>query len=167
VRLSAFTVADAYADRTGSADRLLEVVRLARTVEGSGLSSLWVAEHHFHAGGVCPSPPVLLAACAGGTSTLRLGSMVSVLPFHRPIDLAEEYATLDRILSGRLNFGVGSGYIPMEFEGFGVDPAKADPRPPRFGSTSSRSSVPIRPSGSRSSGARPWPTSPAGGSRSL
>ncbi len=48
--------------------------------------------------------------------------MVSVLPFHRPIDVAEEYAMLDQLLGGRLNLGVGSGYIPMEFEGFGVDP---------------------------------------------
>ncbi len=49
--------------------------------------------------------------------------MVSVLPFHRPIDVAEEYASLDRLLGGRLNLGVGSGYIPLELEGFAVDPA--------------------------------------------
>jgi alkanesulfonate monooxygenase SsuD/methylene tetrahydromethanopterin reductase-like flavin-dependent oxidoreductase (luciferase family) len=123
VRLSAFTVVDSYGDRPRADDRLLEVVRLARIAEEAGLSALWVAEHHFHRGGVCPSPPVVLAACGAVTHTLRLGSMVSVLPFHRPIDVAEEYATLDRLLGGRLNFGVGSGYIPIEFEGFGVDPA--------------------------------------------
>ncbi|MFY9717713.1 MAG: LLM class flavin-dependent oxidoreductase [Thermoplasmata archaeon] len=123
MRLSAFTVADAYAEEPRAADRLLEVVRLARTAEEAGLSALWVAEHHFHPGGVCPSPAVVLAACGGVTHRLRLGSMVSVLPFHRPIDVAEEYATLDRLLGGRLNLGVGSGYIPLEFEGFGIDPA--------------------------------------------
>jgi alkanesulfonate monooxygenase SsuD/methylene tetrahydromethanopterin reductase-like flavin-dependent oxidoreductase (luciferase family) len=48
--------------------------------------------------------------------------MVCVLPFHRPIDVAEEYALLDRLSGGRLNLGLGSGYIPAEFEGFGVDP---------------------------------------------
>jgi alkanesulfonate monooxygenase SsuD/methylene tetrahydromethanopterin reductase-like flavin-dependent oxidoreductase (luciferase family) len=47
---------------------------------------------------------------------------VSVLPFHNPVELAEQYAMLDRLLEGRLNLGVGSGYIPLEFEGFGVDP---------------------------------------------
>jgi alkanesulfonate monooxygenase SsuD/methylene tetrahydromethanopterin reductase-like flavin-dependent oxidoreductase (luciferase family) len=123
MRLGAFTVVEAYGDRPSAADRLLEVVRLARTAEAAGLSSLWVAEHHFHPAGVCPSPPVLLAACGEATRTLRLGSLVSVLPFHRPVDVAEEYAMLDRLLGGRLNFGVGSGYIPLEFEGFGLDPA--------------------------------------------
>jgi len=124
VRLGAFTVVDAYPDRSGSdADRLGEVVQLAEQAEAAGLSSLWVAEHHFHSGGICPSPAVLLAACGMRTRTLRLGSLVSVLPFHRPIDVAEEYALLDRLLGGRLNFGVGSGYIASEFAGFGVDPA--------------------------------------------
>ena len=71
---------------------------------------------------MCPSPPVLLAACGQRTIRLRLGVLVSVLPFHNPIELAEQYALVDRLLGGRLNLGVGSGYIPLEFEGFGVDP---------------------------------------------
>ncbi|MGP8109687.1 MAG: LLM class flavin-dependent oxidoreductase [Thermoplasmata archaeon] len=124
LKLSAFTVVDDYP--TGAVtggDRLLEVVRLAEVADASGLSTLWVAEHHFHSGGVCPSPPVLLAACGARTQRIRLGALVSVLPFHRPIDVAEEYAMLDRLTGGRLNLGLGSGYIPMEFEGFGVDPA--------------------------------------------
>jgi alkanesulfonate monooxygenase SsuD/methylene tetrahydromethanopterin reductase-like flavin-dependent oxidoreductase (luciferase family) len=60
---------------------------------------------------------------AARTQRLRLGVMVSVLPFHHPIDIAEQYALVDRLSRGRLNLGVGSGYIPLEFEGFGVDPA--------------------------------------------
>ena len=124
LKLSAFTVVDAYPPGPPDpSDRLLEVVRLAEVAEAGGLSTLWIAEHHFHAGGVCPSPPVLLAACGARTRRIRLGSLVSVLPFHRPIDLAEQYAMVDRLLGGRLNLGVGSGYIPLEFEGFGVDPA--------------------------------------------
>lgn len=122
MKLSAFTVVDEYEDGASSA-RLPEVVRIAEGAEAAGLSALWVAEHHFHSGGVCPSPPVLLAACGARTQHLRLGALVSVLPFHRPIELAEQYAMVDRLLNGRLNLGVGSGYIPMEFEGFGVDPA--------------------------------------------
>ena len=121
MRLSAFTVVDEYPSEAPS-DRLLEVVRLAEAAEVAGLSTLWVAEHHFHSGGVAPSPPVLLAALGARTRRLRLGSLVSVLPFHRPIELAEEYAMVDRLLGGRLNLGVGSGYIPLEFEGFGIDP---------------------------------------------
>lgn len=122
VKLSAFTVVDEY-DEAESSRRLSEVVSMAEAAEAGGLSALWVAEHHFHAGGVCPSPPVLLAACGARTRRLRLGSLVSVLPFHRPIELAEQYAMVDRLLNGRLNLGVGSGYLPTELDGFGVDPA--------------------------------------------
>ena len=123
MRLSAFTVVDEYPTDPPT-DRLLEVVRLAEVAEAAGLSALWVAEHHFHSGGVSPSPPVLLAALGARTHRLRLGSLVSVLPFHRPIELAEQYAMLDHLLGGRLNLGVGSGYIPLEFDGFGVDPTR-------------------------------------------
>ncbi len=123
LKLSAFTVVDGGpTDLRGEGDRLVQVVRLAETAEAAGLSTLWIAEHHFHAGGVCPSPPVLLAACGARTRRIRLGALVSVLPFHRPIDVAEEYAMVDRLTGGRLNLGVGSGYIPIEFDGFGVDP---------------------------------------------
>lgn len=121
MRLSAFTVVDDYPDDP-PADRLLKVVALAEAAEEGGLSTLWVAEHHFHAGGVDPSPPVLLAALGARTRRIRLGALVSVLPFHRPIELAEQYAMVDQLTGGRLNLGVGSGYIPLEFEGFGVDP---------------------------------------------
>lgn len=123
MKLSAFTIVDQFppAEARGR-DRYAEVVQLAETAEGAGLSGLWVAEHHFQSGGICPSPPVLLAACGARTRRLRLGAMVSVLPFHRPVDVAEEYALLDQLTHGRVNLGVGSGYIPAEFEGFGVEP---------------------------------------------
>jgi len=123
VRLSAFTVVDEYPSEVPT-DRLGDVVRLAEAAEAGGLSTLWVAEHHFHSGGVSPSPPVLLAALGARTRRLRLGVLVAVLPFHRPIELAEQYAMLDHLLHGRLNLGVGSGYIPLEFEGFGIDPSE-------------------------------------------
>ncbi len=124
MRLGLFTVADAYADAPGSPeDRLDGIVRLAETAETAGLHSLWVAEHHFHDDGVCPSPAVLLAACAARTRRLRLGSLVSVLPFHPPVDLAEQYAMVDRLSGGRLNLGVGSGYLAGELAAFGIEPA--------------------------------------------
>jgi alkanesulfonate monooxygenase SsuD/methylene tetrahydromethanopterin reductase-like flavin-dependent oxidoreductase (luciferase family) len=125
VRLSAFSIVDQFPDSVAPGrDRYAEVVHLAEVADAAGLSALWVAEHHFQPGGTCPSPPVLLAACGARTTRLRLGVMVSVLPFHRPVDIAEEYALLDRLTQGRVNLGVGSGYIPLEFEGFGLDPAE-------------------------------------------
>ncbi|MHB8352395.1 MAG: LLM class flavin-dependent oxidoreductase [Thermoplasmata archaeon] len=122
MQLSAFSIVDAYAGDPPSRARYAEVRALAEASEAAGLRALWVAEHHFHTGGVCPSPPVLLGWLGAHTQSLRLGVMVSVLPFHSPIELAEQYALLDQLLGGRLLLGVGSGYIPMEFEGFGLDP---------------------------------------------
>ena len=124
MKLSAFSVVDEVPGR----DRYREILDLAEAAEEGGLSGLWVAEHHFNPAGVCPSPPVLLAACGARTRRLRLGALVSVLPFHRPVDVAEEYSLLDRITGGRVNLGLGSGYIPTEFEGFGIDPASRHER---------------------------------------
>jgi alkanesulfonate monooxygenase SsuD/methylene tetrahydromethanopterin reductase-like flavin-dependent oxidoreductase (luciferase family) len=124
VRLSAFSILDAYPEHSdGSRDRYQEFLQLVGSCERERLSTVWVAEHHFQDAGVCPAPAVLLAAAGERARTIRLGVMVSVLPFHAPLEVAEEYALLDRLLGGRLDLGVGSGYIPMEFEGFGVDPA--------------------------------------------
>jgi len=124
VRLSAFSVVDADpADGPPNRERLAEVLELGAAADRAGLDALWIAEHHFQASGVCPSPPVLLAALAVRTRRLGLGSLVSVLPFHNAIELAEQFAMVDRLSGGRLRLGLGSGYIPREFEGFGVDPA--------------------------------------------
>jgi alkanesulfonate monooxygenase SsuD/methylene tetrahydromethanopterin reductase-like flavin-dependent oxidoreductase (luciferase family) len=124
VKLSAFTVVDMAPDPPESRpDRFGEVVRLASAGDDAGLTNFWIAEHHFQDGGICPSPPVLLGACAAATRRIGIGVLVSVLPFHRPIELAEQYALVDRLSNGRLRLGLGSGYIALEFEGFGVDPA--------------------------------------------
>lgn len=124
MQLGVFSVVDAYPELgPRPQDRYAELLDLGVAAEEAGLASFWVAEHHFQPGGLCPAPPVLLAALSQRTRRLRLGVMVSVLPFHRPLDVAEEYALVDRLSGGRLNLGVGSGYIPVEFEGFGIDPA--------------------------------------------
>lgn len=121
MRLSAFTVVDEFAEPGRS--RLAEVLELAEACEEAGIDTLWVAEHHFHSAGVCPSPPVLLASVAARTRRLKVGSLVSVLPFHDPVLLAEEYAMVDQLSQGRLRLGVGSGYLPQELQAFGVDPS--------------------------------------------
>jgi alkanesulfonate monooxygenase SsuD/methylene tetrahydromethanopterin reductase-like flavin-dependent oxidoreductase (luciferase family) len=120
VKLSVFSVVDG-ADP--GRDRYRDIVDLAVAADEAGLSGIWIAEHHFGSAGLCPSPPVLLAACGARTRRLRLGSLVSVLPFHRAVDVAEEYSLLDRMTGGRVNLGLGSGYISSEFDGFGIDSA--------------------------------------------
>ncbi|HLY77606.1 MAG TPA: LLM class flavin-dependent oxidoreductase [Thermoplasmata archaeon] len=126
MQLSVFSVLDGFPvdlDFAGR-NRYSELLSLADAADRSGLAGVWVAEHHFLPSGLCPAPPVLLAAIGARTRRVRLGSLVSVLPFHSPIEIAEQYALLDQLIGGRLNFGIGSGYIASEFEGFGVDPAQ-------------------------------------------
>src|SRR5215813_11738124 len=67
--------------------------------EGLGFDSVWLTEHHFSDYGLSAAPSVLAATVAARTSRVAIGTAVYVIPFHHPIRLAEETATLD-ILSG-------------------------------------------------------------------
>ncbi len=70
----------------------------------------------------------LLTWLGARTMTLRLGTAVIVLPWHNPVLLAEQAATLDLLSGGRLDFGVGKGYRYNEFVGFCVGIKEADAR---------------------------------------
>ncbi|HEX6511581.1 MAG TPA: LLM class flavin-dependent oxidoreductase [Chloroflexota bacterium] len=99
--------------------RLLELLVLS---EELGFDSAWLNEHHFHPfGGMIPYPPVALAAVAARTSRIRLGTSIAILPLHNPVQLAESYAMLDQISEGRLEFGVGVGYLKHDYDALGVD----------------------------------------------
>jgi natural product biosynthesis luciferase-like monooxygenase protein len=99
--------------------------------ENLGFDSLWVTEHHFrYFGGMMPSPSVMLAAAAQRTKRLRLGASVSILPMHNPLRIAEEFAMVDLLSNGRLNFGAGRGMHPTEYAVFGYDWNTAQTRLP-------------------------------------
>lgn len=90
--------------------------------ENLGFDSLWVTEHHFrYFGGMMPSPSVLLAAAAQRTKKMRLGAAVSILPMHNPLRVAEEFAMVDLLSNGRVNFGAGRGMHPTEYTVLGAD----------------------------------------------
>ncbi|MGE3269516.1 MAG: LLM class flavin-dependent oxidoreductase [Chloroflexota bacterium] len=88
--------------------------------ERLGFDSVWLTEHHYSDYGLSSAPGVLLAAVAARTERIRLGMAVYVLPFHHPLRLAEETATLDILSRGRLVVGLGRGNRPLEFLGHGV-----------------------------------------------
>jgi natural product biosynthesis luciferase-like monooxygenase protein len=87
--------------------------------EAFGFHSVWFAEHHFHNyGGHIPSVPVLGAAVAQRTKRLRIGSGIVLLPLQDPVRVAEEYAMLDCLSGGRLEFGIGRGFQKLEYDAF-------------------------------------------------
>jgi natural product biosynthesis luciferase-like monooxygenase protein len=87
----------------------------ARRADALGFHSFWLAEHHFHGfGGMLPSPPVVIPWLAAETPRIRYGTAVALLPFHNPLLLAEDYATVDVLTGGRLEFGVGLGFQKLE-----------------------------------------------------
>src|SRR6478736_5893664 len=96
--------------------------------EALGYNSAFVVEHHFTGFGQVSASLTLLTWLAARTRTLRLGTAVMVLPWHNPVILAEQAATLDLMSDGRLDFGVGKGYRYSEFKGFAVAREEADAR---------------------------------------
>src|SRR5579863_305992 len=96
--------------------------------EALGYHSNFLVEHHFTGFGQVSASLSLLTWLAAKTRTLRLGTAVLVLPWHNPVLLAEQAATIDLLSGGRLDFGVGKGYRHNEFAGFCVPIEEADAR---------------------------------------
>jgi len=96
-----------------------EMVEQVKWAEALGYESFWFGEHHFDFFGVIPAPPVLMSVAATATEKIRLGVAVCLLPYRNPIFVAEEYAMVDILSGGRLDFGIGRG-TPPELAGFGV-----------------------------------------------
>lgn len=88
--------------------------------ERLGFDSVWLTEHHYADYGLSSAPSVLLATVAARTERVSLGTAVYVIPFHHPLRLAEETATLDILSRGRLVVGLGRGNRPLEFLGHSV-----------------------------------------------
>src|SRR3954468_19226166 len=96
--------------------------------EALGYHSNFLVEHHFTGFGQVSASLNLLSYLAARTEKIRLGTAVVVLPWHNPVLVAEEAATLDLLSNGRLDFGVGKGYRPYEFSGFCIPQDEATAR---------------------------------------
>src|SRR5262249_29956133 len=96
--------------------------------EQPGFSTGFLVEHHFTGFGQVSASMSLLSYLAARTERIRLGTAVVVLPWHNPILVAEQAATLDLLSNGRLDFGVGKGYRSYEFSGFCIPPEEAGER---------------------------------------
>lgn len=116
-----------------------QALTLARAAEAAGFESLWTVEHVVVPSGYestypydrsgrmpgsddadIPDPLVWLSYIASATSTLRLATGVMILPQRNPVVLAKEVATLDALSGGRVELGIGVGWLAEEFDAIGV-----------------------------------------------
>lgn len=86
-----------------------------------GMHSAWIGEHHFNSLGVLSCPDLVLSYIAARTKHIRLAPAVTVTPLHHPIRVAEQWATLDLLSNGRVDFASGRGYDSREYAPFHVD----------------------------------------------
>ena len=106
-------------------------MRVAQACEAAGFDSVWTGEHvvlpdpqvppsPLPPEGLMLDPAVALAYIAAGTTTIKLGTGIIILPQRNPLILAKELASLDVVSKGRLIFGVGVGYLEPEFRALGL-----------------------------------------------
>ncbi len=117
-----FTLSDNnYAgNRRGANQFVADILDEALYAEEVGMHSAWIGEHHFSTLGVLSCPDLVLAQVAARTRRIRLAPAVTVLPLHHPIRVAEQWATLDLLSGGRVDFAAGRGYDRREYAPFGV-----------------------------------------------
>lgn len=119
-----------FADRDPPFDiyyqQVLEQIELA---EELGWECFMFNEHHFLGyGGPIANPATLLAAAAARTSKIQLGPCIAILPLRHPLQTAEDYAMVDAISGGRLEFGIGSGNTDLDYRVYGIPRAEGHAR---------------------------------------
>ena len=105
------------ADMVAKADEMIEQAKFADQL---GYASITKGSHYstdaFQAFQQFP----VLARLSGEVKQARLNAGIVLLPLHKPLDIAEQLATIDILSNGRLIFGVGLGYREVEFKAFGM-----------------------------------------------
>ena len=117
-----FTLSDNhYRDNRRSANQFItDILDETLHADALGFHSAWIGEHHFSTLGVLSCPDLALAYVAARTQRIRLAPAVTVLPLHHPIRVAEQWATLDLLSGGRVDFAAGRGYDQREYLPFDV-----------------------------------------------
>ncbi|MFV0317511.1 MAG: LLM class F420-dependent oxidoreductase [Microthrixaceae bacterium] len=114
-------------------------IGMARAAEAAGIESLWTVEHVLYPDGYestypydpsgkmmmaadtpLPDPLIWLTWVAAHTETMRLGTGILILPQRNPGVLAKELSTLDEVSAGRMELGVGVGWLREEFDALGI-----------------------------------------------
>ena len=118
-----FTLSDNnYANNPRTPNQLVaQIVEETLLAEKLGYHSAWIGEHHFSTLGVNSAPHMVLAHIAAKTEKIRLAPAINVLPLHHPVHVAEDWATLDLLSNGRVDFATGRGYDRREYQPFGAN----------------------------------------------
>jgi alkanesulfonate monooxygenase SsuD/methylene tetrahydromethanopterin reductase-like flavin-dependent oxidoreductase (luciferase family) len=106
------------------ADLYPATIDLVADAERRGAGAVWLTEHHGFEDGYLSQPLAFAAALAVRTRSLRIGTAVLLAPLRHPQHVAEEAALVDVLSAGRLELGLGAGYVRPEFEAFGVEEAQ-------------------------------------------
>ncbi|MBS1877481.1 MAG: LLM class flavin-dependent oxidoreductase [Acidobacteria bacterium] len=95
------------ADNASPGEALRNSIDLARAAERAGYHRYWLAEHHRMPALACASPEVLIAAIAGATERIRVGSGGIMLPHYSSLKVASTFSMLAGLYPGRIDLGVG------------------------------------------------------------
>jgi alkanesulfonate monooxygenase SsuD/methylene tetrahydromethanopterin reductase-like flavin-dependent oxidoreductase (luciferase family) len=102
-----------------------ERLQLIAAADAAGFFCYHLAEHHATPLNTTPVPGVFLAAVARATKSIKIGTMVYLLPLYSPLRLIEEVCMLDHLSNGRMEVGVGRGVSPYELNFHHVDAEKS------------------------------------------
>ncbi|MBB2937339.1 alkanesulfonate monooxygenase SsuD/methylene tetrahydromethanopterin reductase-like flavin-dependent oxidoreductase (luciferase family) [Amycolatopsis bartoniae] len=115
--------------RKSARDYYDETLRLSRLAEERGFEHVQTVEHYGSGyGGYSPDPVTLLTAVAAVTDRIRITTGAVIPAFTHPLKLAGKLAMLDNLSGGRLDVGFGRGFLPDEFDWFGVPMAESRER---------------------------------------
>jgi alkanesulfonate monooxygenase SsuD/methylene tetrahydromethanopterin reductase-like flavin-dependent oxidoreductase (luciferase family) len=98
---------------------------LAARAEDAGFDSVFVSEHHFSDYQLTSEQMMVLSWVAAQTRRIKLGTFVTVLPWHDPVRVAESFTVLDHLSGGRAVLGLGRGLGRVEFDGFRLPMAES------------------------------------------
>ncbi len=102
-------------------DHFDSILRQAHAAQEAGMTHILIGQHFHFEGSRWFQPVPVLARLAGELDPhVRLCTQILIGPLYNPVLLAEELATLDVVTGGRISVGLGLGYIPKEYETFGI-----------------------------------------------
>ena len=106
-------------------DCFKEDVQLVLKCDQLGFDEAWIGQHITLPWEPIPSNDVFISYCIPLTNNIRLGTGVTILPLHHPVNVAMRLALMDHLSLGRLMVGFGPGGVPADFELLGVEENQA------------------------------------------